>query len=301
MIKCLNITYQSKAFTEFIIVCQHRYMKEKTDGKNNLAKPFLRWAGGKSWLVKHIQKLKTINYNNYHEPFLGGGATFFSISPPNQSYLSDLNADLINTYITLRDSVEAVISKLATFENSEEQYYMIRSKDFDNNIDNAAKFIYLNQTSYNGIYRVNLKGIYNVPYGFREKNFLDSMLLRSVSKSLQNTQLFQSDFGIVKENILPNDLVFLDPPYTVSHNNNGFIKYNEKLFSLEDQYRLSETISFIKENDAHYILTNAAHHKVKEIFNHNDNVYELSRANLIGGTNAKRGSTNELIFTNLTL
>lgn len=276
-------------------------MRELVELKNNIVKPFLRWAGGKSWLVKHLQKLRTIEFNNYHEPFLGGGATFFSMNPQKQSYLSDLNSDLINTYIALRDSVEEVISKLDSFENTEEQYYIVRSKEFTNDIDKAAKFIYLNQTSYNGIYRVNLKGVYNVPYGFRKKDFLDPILLRSVSSSLANSSLFQSDFEIVKEHILPNDFVFLDPPYTVSHNDNGFIKYNEKLFSLEDQYRLSEMISFIKEHDAHYILTNAAHHKVKEIFNHNDNVYELSRANLIGGTNAKRGSTNELIFTNLTL
>ncbi|WP_208646790.1 DNA adenine methylase [Pedobacter jejuensis] len=127
------------------------------------------------------------------------------------------------------------------------------------------------------------------------------LLLPFLKMSLQNTELTTADFDIVRDNITTGDLVFLDPPYTVSHNDNGFIKYNEKLFSLEDQYRLSELISFIKDQNAFYILTNAAHHKVKEIFEKDDQVHELSRANLIGGINAERGSTNELVFTNLAI
>jgi DNA adenine methylase len=269
--------------------------------KNTQAKPFLRWAGGKSWLIKHLKNVKRLEFNNYHEPFLGGGATFFYLNPANTAFLSDLNKELIDTYKAIRDNVDLVITKLKTFENTEKQYYDIRETTFNDLIDNAAKFIYLNQTSFNGIYRVNLKGIYNVPYGYRSKGFIDEDLLRSVSLSLQKTELSTSDFDIVRDNITRGDLVFLDPPYTVSHNDNGFIKYNEKLFSLGDQYRLSELISFIKDQDAFYILTNAAHHKVKEIFEKNDQVHELSRANLIGGINAERGSTNELIFTNLAI
>jgi DNA adenine methylase len=265
------------------------------------AKPFLRWAGGKSWLIKHLKNVKRFEINNYHEPFLGGGATFFYLNPAKTAFLSDLNKELINTYKAIRDNLDLVINQLKTFKNTEKQYYAIREATLSDPIYNAAKFIYLNQTSFNGIYRVNLKGVYNVPYGYRSKGFLDEGLLKSVSLSLQNTELFTSDFDIVRNNIGRGDLVFLDPPYTVSHNDNGFIKYNEKLFSLDDQYRLSELISFIKEQNAFYILTNAAHHKVKEIFEKNDQIHELSRANLIGGINAERGSTNELIFTNLAI
>lgn len=265
----------------------------------NITKPFLRWAGGKNWLVKHLGDLiPKSGFNNYHEPFLGGGSIFFSLKPSNTSYLSDLNYDLIETYICLKNSPEEVIKVLKTYKKDAEFYYKIREKEYREPVKRAARFIFLNQTSFNGIYRVNLKGQYNVPFADRHKNFLEPENLRAASESLKNAILYQGDFEILKNNIKKRDLVFLDPPYTVSHNKNGFIKYNQKLFSLEDQIRLSQLIDFIKRKEAYYILTNAAHKTIKEIFDKGDNVYELSRANLIGGINANRGKTTEYIFTN---
>ena len=187
---------------------------------------------------------------------------------------------------------------MCTYKNDKDSYYKIRNEQPQDEITRAARFIYLNQTSYNGIYRVNLKGEYNVPYGFRKKEFLNENSLLAVSKAFQNTILKCGDFDIVRQNIGPKDLVFLDPPYTVSHNNNGFIKYNQKIFSLEDQVRLNSLIQYIKSIDAYYILTNAAHNTIKEIFNNGDTCLELSRASLIGGVNAKRGQTTEYVFTN---
>ncbi|HCN82418.1 MAG TPA: DNA adenine methylase [Sphingobacteriaceae bacterium] len=264
-------------------------------------KPFLRWAGGKSWLTKHLCIVKDLNFNNYHEGFLGGAATFFYINPKKESFLSDLNPNLIQTYTAIRDAPLEVIEILKGYSNTEDNYYAIRAECSDDPIIKAAQFIYLNQTSYNGIYRVNLKGEYNVPYGFRTKPFLDADAILLASHNLQNTNLLCSDFELIKENLKPKDLVFLDPPYTVSHNHNGFIKYNEKLFSLDDQYRLQKLIDFIKSKGAFYILTNAAHDKVKEIFASDDFLYEFSRANLIGGSNAERGQTEEYIFSNIKL
>lgn len=262
-------------------------------------KPFLRWAGGKNWLIKHLNQLIPQNgINNYHEPFLGSGAVFLSINSFKTAYLSDLNKDLILTYKALKESPEMIIHFLKGFENTQDFYYLIRDQTFDNPIKQAAKFIFLNQTSFNGIYRVNLKGIYNVPFGYRTKTFLEEDVLRNVSQSLKFANLFEGDFELVKENIKRKDLIFLDPPYTVSHNNNGFIKYNQKLFSLDDQYRLSNLIDFIKRKNAFYILTNAAHTKIEEIFDKGDQKIELNRASLIGGSNAKRGQTKEFIFTN---
>lgn len=266
----------------------------------NVVKPCLRWAGGKSWLVKHLDNLLPNNgFNNYHEPFLGGASIFLSIRPQNLSYLSDLNRELIETYITLRDHPNEIIEILACYVNSKDYYYKIRKLNPQTEAEKAARFIYLNQTSYNGIFRVNLKGVYNVPYGYRKKNFLDKDALLAVSKALDGTIIQHGDFDIVRNNLRPGDLVFLDPPYTVSHNDNGFIKYNQKIFSLEDQIRLSQLINHIKEIGAYYILTNAAHSKIEEIFNNGDTPLRLGRACLIGGTNAKRGHTTELIFTNI--
>jgi DNA adenine methylase len=262
--------------------------------------PFLRWAGGKNWLIKHLDSIIPQNgFKNYHEPFLGGASVFLSLQPPKKSFLSDLNKDLIDTYISVQSDTDKIIQVLRTYKNSEDFYYYLRDKEIQDPIERAAKFVFLNQTSFNGIYRVNLKGVYNVPYGHRTKDFLEPEILRHVSNSLREATLFHGDFSLTEQNIKKNDLVFLDPPYTVSHNDNGFIKYNQKLFSLDDQQRLSNLIDFIKRKDAFYILTNAAHTTILEIFEKGDLLIPLQRANLIGGTNAKRGHTTEYIFTNL--
>jgi DNA adenine methylase len=276
-------------------------MKLETQSINQSAKPFLRWAGGKSWLIKYLKNIKSGQFNNYHEAFLGGGATYFYLQPKGHSYLSDLNAELIETYQCIKDDAKQVIRKLETFSNTEEEYYQIRSTIYQSKYDRAARFIFLNQTSFNGIYRVNLKGIYNVPFGFRTKNFLDSECLLSAQRALVNTTLQEGDFYKIIENVKRGDLVFLDPPYTVSHNLNGFIKYNEKIFSLEDQIRLSNLIDELKDIGAFYILTNAAHKTIHEIFDKGDKQFEFNRANLIGGLNSERGQTSEFVFTNADL
>jgi DNA adenine methylase len=266
----------------------------------NSIKPFLRWAGGKTWLIKHLdQILLGKDFNNYHEPFLGGGAIYFALNLPKQAFLSDLNADLVNVYLTIKDNPYAVISTLKEYRNTKEFYYELRGKKIDNAVHQAAKFIFLNQTSYNGLYRVNRQGEYNVPYGYRTKNFLEEEKLLQISIRLQSATIECNDFMCTKANISEGDLVFLDPPYTVSHNNNGFIKYNQKLFSLEDQKRLSQLIDYIKSIGAFYVLTNAAHDTILEIFDKGDRWIKLDRASLIGGENAKRGRTSEYIFTNI--
>ncbi len=267
---------------------------------SNIVKPFLRWAGGKSWLIKNMDLLThNIAFNNYHEPFLGGAAFFLAIEPENHSFLTDLNEDLIRTYSTLKQSPEEIIDVLLTYENSENFYYEIRELTFDDPISQAARFIYLNQTSFNGIYRVNLKGKYNVPYGYRSKCFVEPDVLRKVSARLQNAELFSGDFDCSRERVNEGDLVFLDPPYTVSHNNNGFIKYNQKLFSLDDQRRLSRFIDHLKNIGAYYILTNAAHTVIRDIFEKGDRLIELDRVSLISGTSESRIKTSEYIFTNI--
>lgn len=134
----------------------------------NTDRPFLRWAGGKTWLTDFVLSLtKDLEINRYFEPFLGGGAVFFAIKPQN-AILSDVNAELIHTYITLRQRPEEVISVLKTFQNESECYYRVRSDVRDDDVYMCARFIFLNQTSYNGLYRVNMAGQYNVPFGRRK-------------------------------------------------------------------------------------------------------------------------------------
>ena len=264
--------------------------------------PFVRWAGGKTWLIPYLpQIISDIHIEHYHEPFLGGAAIFFSLEHNKKSYLSDANEQLINTYQQVRDNPQAVINCLTKFTNTEEEYYRIRDEFLsETHEEAAARFIYLNQTSYNGLFRVNRQGRYNVPYGFRNGWHYDVTRIIEASAKLQNTRISVGDFEVNKYRIKERDLVFLDPPYTVSHNNNGFIEYNQNLFSLDDQRRLSEFIDYIKRKNAYYILTNAAHKEIKKIFTKDgDRILELKRHSLIGGKASNRTKISEYIFTNI--
>lgn len=263
------------------------------------SKPFLRWAGGKRWLIKHIDSIKKLRIKTYYEPFVGGGSVFFNIDNYKNAHLSDLNKELIDTYITLRDNSEEVITKLKSFKNTEFQYYKIRETQFESIIDKSAKFLYLNKTSFNGIYRVNQKGEFNVPYGFRKNiDIIDIENLKKVSLKLQNVFLKCQDFESISKSIKKGDFVFLDPPYTVAHENNGFIQYNQKIFSLEDQIRLSKFVEVIKEKEAYYILTNAKHKAILEIYNNIDKPITLTRSSTVGGVGARREDFKEYIFSN---
>lgn len=264
--------------------------------------PFLRWAGGKTWLIPYLPLIiGNIRINHYHEPFLGGGAVFFALEHHRKSYLSDANGQLINAYIQIRDNPDSVIDCLVKFHNTEEEYYRIRDHFSPQSAEeSAAQFIFLNQTSYNGLFRVNRQGKYNVPYGFRKTWHYDIDRIFEASKKLHNTHISTGDFEVNRHRIQESDLVFLDPPYTVSHNNNGFIEYNKNLFSLEDQERLSRFIDYIKKKNAYYILTNAAHEGIRKIFTkEGDRILELRRNSLIGGRNAARSEISEYIFTNI--
>lgn len=266
-----------------------------------VVEPFIRWAGGKSWLVKSLDHIiGNFKYRNYYEPFLGGAAIFFSMSHPRNCYLSDMNKDLIDTYIAVRDRPLDVISCLKNYINTEESYYMVRKNIPSEVTAKAARFIFLNQTSFNGLYRVNKKGEYNVPYGHRKDWEYDFNRIIKANIKLQNVRLKYCDFEGYKYRVKEGDLIFLDPPYTVSHNNNGFIEYNKKLFSIEDQLRLSNYIDYIKRKGAFYIMTNAAHPIIREIFfRAGDKLIALDRQSLIGGKQAKRAKVSEYIFTNI--
>jgi DNA adenine methylase len=264
-------------------------------------KPFLRWAGGKRWLLKYLEPLSQIEFNNYYEPFLGGGSVFFNTNNYKYAVLSDLNKDLIETYNCIKEDVDLVINRLKTLKNSESEYYEIREKEYSDSFSRAAKFIFLNKTSYNGIYRVNRDGKFNVPYGFRNnlKDIIEEENLKIVSKKLQNTSIFFQDFACIAETVTKGDIIFLDPPYTVAHENNGFIQYNQKIFSLEDQVRLSKLIEVIIEKEAFYILTNAKHEAILEIYKNIDAPKVLTRSSTIGGKGARRESFNEFVFSNI--
>ncbi len=242
-------------------------------------------------------------FHDYHEPFLGAGAVFFHLSnqlfEKKQYYLSDSNDDLINVYTQIRDNPYSVIQELKQFKNTEKDYYNIRSCNFESPHLKAARFIYLNRTSFNGIYRVNSSGLYNVPYGKRVKvDHVTEQLLLNVSDRLQNVHISAHGFEESIINIKKGDLVFLDPPYTVAHENNGFIEYNQQLFAWEDQERLKNYIIRLNQIGAHFILTNASHWSIVNLYEEIGSMTKLSRSSQVGGRNKTRGMYNELIISN---
>jgi len=268
-------------------------------------KPFLRWAGGKRWLTKSIKNLLPENFNNYHEPFIGGASIFIYLKSngiiKNHSFISDFNSELINAYITLRENPSELIKNIKKLKNTKDNYYKIRASNPYKSLNKATRFIYLNKTSFNGIYRVNRNGKYNVPYGYRKGNNLfefDNML--RLSKLLNDNVTLQSgDFDIVRENILPDDLVFIDPPYTVAHENNGFIEYNQSIFTWEDQERIANLLEHINNIGAFFIMTNAAHESIHSLFSRFGKRHIVQRHSLIGGNGSTREKVNEYIYTNI--
>jgi len=241
-------------------------------------------------------------FGRYFEPFLGGGAMFLGADRPRSARLSDLNSDLIETYEQVRDSPDEVSSLLAEFDNNETEYYRIRAEVPGSPLERAARFIYLNHTSFNGIYRVNLKGEYNVPFGNRPRpNIPDIEHLRAASRRLAGTTLRAEDFEDCVRTAEEGDLVFLDPPYSVAHNNNGFVKYNQRLFSFTDQERLREVVLSLRDRGVYYVMTNAAHDSIRQLFELGDQRLELQRRSVVGGRSAARGMATEYLFTNMDL
>jgi DNA adenine methylase len=272
----------------------------KAEGSTAI-RPLLRWAGGKRWLLPVItQLIGSTRFENYHEPFAGGAALFFGLKIDGRACLSDLNASLIDMYKEVRANPDEVWRFLRRYSNSEGEYYSARAAAPRTPASRAARFIYLNHTSFNGIYRVNLAGRYNVPYGYRHSYNIPLLAdLTAASNRLKDTTLTCGDFEDMLNQVAPKDLVFLDPPYTVAHNLNGFVKYNDTLFRFVDQERLSIVIDSIRMAGAYYILTNAAHSSIIELFEKGDRLIETRRKNAVGGRDAARGHAKELMFTNL--
>jgi DNA adenine methylase len=258
--------------------------------------PFLKWTGGKRWLRSHIDSILPTRFNRYIEPFLGGGALFFHLRPWPAS-LSDINGELINAYQQVRDNVEEIIARLSQFNICPAFYAKLRATSARLPVTKAVRFLYLNRTAFNGIYRVNRDGDFNVPYGCKPGTILcDQALLRSASGALQNRQLLVADFAEAIRRAQPGDLVYADPPYTTKHNNNGFRRYNEIIFSWRDQERLAECCRQAVERGVHVIVSNANHRPVIRLYD-GFCVKRVSRQSLISGDlNSRCEITEALIY-----
>ena len=267
--------------------------------KNELI-PFLKWAGGKRWFVKKHLNFLPENFNTYIEPFIGSGAIFFKLQPQH-AVINDVNSNLMNVYKTIKLNPTAIVDRLTQHHahHSKEYYYSIINHIFKDPIDQAAQFIYLNRTCFNGIYRVNLKGEFNVPIGTKTQVLLENDNFLQISECLSKAQILNQDFETVIELAQEGDFIFADPPYTVSHNNNGFIKYNENLFSWDDQIRLYESLKRAHRRKVKILCTNANHKSIHELYKEKyflKNV--VSRFSSISGKNSSRNQYEEIIIRN---
>lgn len=232
-----------------------------------MSNTFLKWAGGKKWFVNRENMRFPDEYNRYIEPFLGSGAVFFYLEP-QEAILSDINNELINTYIAVRDEIEAVYRNLKIHErhHCREYYYQIRDSNTRTLATSAARMIYLNKSCFNGIYRVNRQGEFNVPYGTKEAISFNHENLVESSNVLQNAQIFCRDFEATIDMAQESDFIFCDPPYAVVNEENRFIGYNADVFSWKDQIRLAEALIRAKDRKVKIIMTNVEHKDVRRLY-----------------------------------
>lgn len=261
--------------------------------------PFLRWAGGKRWLTASYFQYFPKKFGRYYEPFLGSGAVFFRLAP-NRATLSDANSELIHCFQGVRDAWESVERILRTHHTRHSPtYYESVRKSKPRNLDTrSARFIYLNRTCWNALYRVNLKGEFNVPIGTKSNVILDSDNFESIALQLKGVTLSASDFEKVVNRARSGDFVFADPPYTVKHNLNGFVKYNEKIFRWDDQIRLSECLRRAADRGVLVLTTNANHPSIVELYKDHFSVTPVIRRSVIAARSEYRGYFDELIISN---
>jgi DNA adenine methylase len=259
--------------------------------------PFLKWAGGKRWLVKSDQLPRPASYRRYIEPFLGGGAVFFHLSPET-ALLSDVNAELIHLYSVLRDEPVGLMDEMRRHHarHSREYYYEVRASTPSDSIMRAARTLYLNRTCWNGLYRVNRNGSFNVPMGTKTSVVFEDDDFEAISSRLKVADIRCCDFAETISEAKEGDFLFVDPPYTVQHNLNGFIKYNENIFSWEDQARLRNAIASAIGLGVSVVLTNADHESVRDLYAGLCEYRAISRQSILAGEAARRGPTTEALF-----
>jgi DNA adenine methylase len=262
-------------------------------------KPFIKWPGGKRWFIeKHYAFLPSHVSGTYIEPFVGGGSVFFALRPP-RAQLSDTCADLIATYRGVRNQLENVKRLLDehSLAHCTDYYYHVRDQQPGLLAERAARFLYLNRTCFNGIYRVNRQGRFNVPIGNRTSISRQDDQFGNWSRALRKAKVLMCDFEDAIDNAVSGDFVFADPPYTVRHNLNGFLKYNEVLFSWDDQLRLHAALLRAKRRGVSILMTNANHESVRTLYLAGFSQSVVSRYSSIAGLAQHRERFDELVVT----
>lgn len=235
--------------------------------KLTLARPLLKWAGGKTQLLGEIIPKMPEKYGRFIEPFFGGGAVFFAVRPEG-GIIADSNPELVNLYRSVAADVEGVMAQLRSYENTEEVFYAARALDVTklSNVEAAARTIFLNRTCFNGLYRVNKSGQFNVPFGrYKNPKIIDEDALKAASTLLSNTTIICGDYKtVLKDSAQPGDFIFLDPPYLPVSEYADFKRYTKEQFYEEDHVELAAEVNRLHELGCHVILTNSNHPLVHE-------------------------------------
>ncbi len=275
------------------------------DMKRSLPRPFLKWAGGKTQLLDELMARMPRDFRAYHEPFLGGGALFFALYRAQKlprAFLSDSNAELIDAYIAIRDHVDQVIALLARYPHDEAFYYDLRAQDPWRLAlpARAARMIYLNKTGYNGLYRVNRRGQFNVPFGrYKSPRYLDPDNLKAVSRALQTATIRPMPFEEAVEDVQPGDWVYFDPPYAPRSSTAHFTAYQADGFSAEDQARLRDVCLALDERGARVMVSNSDTPLIRDLYARPPfRIHPVEARRNINRHAAGRGKIRELIITN---
>ena len=291
-------------------------------------KPFIKWVGGKGQLLPEINKLYSVelgkSINKYAEIFIGGGAVLFDILSKyrlDEVYISDKNLELINTYKTIRDNVDILIKSLKEMENQyvpmnnedRKVYYYEKRSEYnnlkinieENNIRKAALFIFLNKTCFNGLYRVNKKGEYNVPMGaYKNPKICDEENLKNVSLALKNVKIIYADYRESKDFIDDNTFVYIDPPYRPLNITSSFTSYTENDFSDKEQIELANYIDILNEKGAKIVISNSdpKNNNIDDNFfdelYKNYNINRVKATRMLNSNASLSGEINELLITN---
>lgn len=240
--------------------------------QNKETYPLVKWVGGKRQLMPDLLKNMPTSFNRYFEPFIGGGALFFELQPYN-AYISDMNEELINLYCVVRDNVFELITDLNKHKSTKEYYLKIRNLDRTNkykkltNVQRASRFIYLNRTCFNGLYRVNSKGEFNVPFGhYKNPKIIDVDNLLNCSSLLKNTEIKHADFSNILEYVKKGDFVYFDPPYVPLNETSSFTSYTKNGFDLDMQIKLKEVCDELNSIGVKFMLSNSDTSIIHELY-----------------------------------
>jgi DNA adenine methylase len=262
-------------------------------------RPFLKWVGGKGQLLSQYEPFFPKDFATYYEPFLGGGAVFFRLLP-KQAVLTDINSELVNVYCCVRDQVEAVIDLLGHHQrlHDSDYYYQVRSTLGRTNVEKAARLIYLNKTCYNGLYRENSKGKFNVPIGrYKDPKICHPQLLRSVSEALSKTEIAVKPFTeILALAHTSQDFVYFDPPYHPISLTSRFTEYNRYAFNEADQIQLRNTFIQLAERGVKVMLSNSDCSFIRDLYQDFE-IHTISASRAINSNAQKRGKITEVLVT----